>query len=187
MALARSAAVPPSDSSRFHALALEIHDAVMLLAPRGWRRVQLKLERGPDGLPRAIQLTTSLANEATGAQRKPDLGVDTGAWFGNLNEALRDVTRAAAEAGVTWDGDGVAVSREGLDDSRLELLDADAAVARTVRIDHGVMEQLVFTDALFDAVLESAAASEAGQAALRDEMMGHDEWNYDAATCELKL
>ncbi len=174
-------------------LALEIHDAMMVLAPRGWHRVGLKLERTRDGLPRVIALETSLAptvggsSDPSSSAPKPDLGLDVAGFFGGLNEALGDVAHAMRARDVAWSGDAVAVVRTGRDDTRLEICDADGRAVFTVALDAGVRASTLFTDELFECLDARLPEAQTRQDRLGDEISGHDEWTYDQSHEQLAL
>jgi hypothetical protein len=174
---------PPGDP--FIPLALEIHDALMVIAPRGWQSVRLCLARRADGSPRVAELSTTLG--PAGSRPKPDLGVQAGAFHGVLNEALADLERAARDAGIPWSAITLVATRESPERARLELRDDADATVHAVTLDAPVLAHAMFSEALFDLIETTLPEADRRQESLLADIAGHDEWNYDQSTTTLTL
>lgn len=167
------------------ALALEIHDALMVTAPRGWQRVEIDLERRGGAL-RVREMRSALDPAAAGAD-KPDLGIDAHEFAGILAAAASDLLGVARAAGTPWTGAAMAMHREGRARAVLELREPGGAVARRIELGPDALDALVFTEALFDALVEVEPIAARNEAALEADIAGHDEWNYEQQSCELLL
>lgn len=167
------------------ALALEIHDALMVVATRGWQSVHLRLERRNDGTLRVAELTTNLGPE--GAKPKPELGVQAGSFHGVLNEAIVDLEGFARSQALAWTASALKMVREGTDRAALELLDEHGTAVHSIALEPEVLALGLFSEALMELVLETLPEADRRQEALLNDIAGHDEWNYDAAARKLDL
>lgn len=175
--------MPPSPS--LIALALEIHDALALVATAGWRTVRMDLTRGSDGTLRVAQWTTTLSETRTRA--RPDLGIEPGAMFGVLNEAANDLAALTRSMGIAWSGESLLAERDGDTRALLSLADASARIEHTIELGPGDLDELLFTDALFTAAAESEPAIERLERALDGRAEGHTGWGYDQESGVLDL
>jgi hypothetical protein len=125
-------------------LLFALHDGVMLLAPRGWSVLDGKFEGG-----RLLEL----AAQGEGAQApkpKPDLGVDLRAEAQRVSEALADVATELNARGKQWSGGVVRLKRAVTTD--VTLLRPDGSTAYLARLERSELDELLMTDALFDAI-----------------------------------
>ena len=165
------------------ALTLEIVDALAVIAPRGWQRVELFLARGSRGDVRVSELRSHLAG--TEPLPKPQLGLEPGSLHGVVNEALRDLLTlfGRIEALPAM----VSVEKRGEHEYALTIPKADPHRERVIEIDGAHGDLLLFTDVLFDALLTVERDFEPKQKTLSEEIAGHDDWEYDANALSLQL
>src|SRR5258708_1006256 len=104
------------------ALALEILDALMVVAPRGFVAVDLALERTATGALRVRELTSHLGGDAP--LPKPALGVEPGAFHGVINEALSDLAAAVSSRGESVEVARARIERDGDASARVLLFGA---------------------------------------------------------------
>jgi hypothetical protein len=165
--------------------ALEIVDAAMVIAPRGWRSVRLELERRAADSIRVAELTTHLAGDRPLA--KPSLGLEVGAFHGVINEAINDLRATLVTRGIAWTAAAFRIDRRDDGAYVCALLDANDAVAHSIVLEGARADALIFTEPLFDALLAAEPAMAERQAALSERVRGHDDWNYDSAVGTLTL
>jgi hypothetical protein len=146
------------------AIACSIHDSVMVLAPGGWTSVELEVVDTPHGLRVA-----SLQTKGLGAREPkplPRLGIAREHEAVRLSEALDELAVMLAEQGkATWPG-GKATLQRGSGSSDLKLLGEGERAVWFSRLDAPELELLLFTDALFDALLGSEPGFELLQSQL---------------------
>jgi hypothetical protein len=168
-----------SARENFRSLGVEIYDTTMALLPRGWRNVSIPLERiANDSLRLA---TTDFARETSPSPNNPDLGIEPESLLGNLTEAIRDLDREVRDAGFVWSRQHIEIVRTAADEGRVILSEGP-----TIEIDASVLDARVYTEALFD-LLTDTTAFEIRQREFSEEVMGHDEWNYDSRMGTLTL
>lgn len=154
-------------------LALEILDALVVVATPGWIEVEVVLERRGE----KATAYTIVALQSAPAAARADLGLDLGEVRASLDEALSELDPATRSITVLRDGDERAV---------LSLLGADGAVIDEVAVGEMHYPYRVYTEALFDAA-RGASVIDEGQRALVAEAQGHDDWEYESRTAELLL
>jgi hypothetical protein len=146
------------------AIACSLHDSVMVLAPGGWTEVDLTLHATDRGLR-----LTSLSSKGEGARApkpKPDLGIPKEHEALRLSDGLDELSHLLAEEGRHWHGGSARLER-GADATDLKLLgEADRPVWFT-RLERDELDQLLVTDALFEALTGTEAAFGLLQGALQ--------------------
>ena len=146
------------------AIACSVHDSVMVLAHGGWTQVELELVQTPHGLRVA-----SLQTKGTGARAPkplPKLGIEPKHEALRLSEAIDELSTLLAEQGKHWHG-GKAVLERGVGATDLKLLGDDGRAVWFTRLGAHELDALLFSDALFDALLGSEAGFELLQGALK--------------------
>lgn len=153
------------------ALLFALHDSLMLLAPRGWARVDLRFEGG-----RLKELTTK-GQGAKGPEPTPCLGLEAELEAQRLSQGvdqlMKVLGRPAAEAVVVERGDGFA-------DWKLE-----GAAPWFMRLERDELDALLVTDALFAAVLGTERAFADLQTSLDATLAGYADWRFDGRLLEL--
>jgi hypothetical protein len=161
------------------ALAMEIVDALTVIATPGWTSLALSIGRR-EGRPYAHSI---VANERTSSAPRAELGLDLGEVRAALDEALSDVDQALGARGVASE---MHVTRDGDHRAAVALLSEDKRLLAESVLDERHLPHRVYTEALYAAARE-ASAIDAGQKRLADEAQGHDDWEYDAKTARLEL
>ncbi len=163
-------------------LVYALHDSLMLLAPRGWTKVELSVEHTPEGL-RVTELSTR-GEGAKSPKAAPQLHVDTRAEALRLSEALSDLHAALKGR---WTPGKVLVERPGTEFADWKLLRADGTVAWFTRLERAEVHSLLITDALFDTIEGSARAFHDLQAQLQQRLRGVEDFAFDATHGVLRL
>lgn len=126
-----------------------LQDSVMLLAPKGWAVVDVKVEP-VGGVLRATELATQgQGGSAPGA--KPRLYVEPRAEAERLSEGLAELAHLLERSGKSWTGGTLRVERTG-DFADWKLLRPDGSLAWFSRLERAELDRLLVTDALFDAL-----------------------------------
>lgn len=138
----------------FKAISYSIHDSLMVLAPGGWASVDLEVKPTAHGL-KVVGLSTR--GEGSKAPKpSPQLGIPREHEAQRLSDAFDELAHLLEHDGKHWHG-GLARCRRGPEHSDLELLDGDKVVWLQ-RLKKKELDQLLFTDALFDALLGTEKA-----------------------------
>lgn len=143
------------------ALVYSLHDSLMVLAPRGWRLVELTLVEREGSL--RLDEVKARGDGATQPRPPAQLGIDPRHEAQRLSDGLTELRRAL-EGKWTFGAVEVERTTAGFCDWRLK--DAAGKVAWFTRLDAAVLDTLLVTDALLDAVSGTAKAFEALQAQL---------------------
>lgn len=146
------------------AIVCSAHDSVMVLAHGGWTHVELELVPSHHGLRLA-----ALQTKGTGTREpkpQPKLGVDRQHEALRLSEAIDELSVRLAESGKHWHG-GKATLERGTGSTDFKLLNPDGRAAYLTRLSADELDQLLVTDALFDALLGSEAGFDLLQGALK--------------------
>jgi hypothetical protein len=163
-------------------LVFSLNDSLMLLAPRGWKSVELKVVKTPLGL-QVAQLETA-GEGATAPKPRPPLHFDPKDEATRLSEGLTELHAALAGK---WDPGTVRIERPGEDFVDWKLLKADGSVAWFTRLDHADHSTLLMTDALFDALTGSSKAFDDLQAQLGERLGAVTGFAFDTGTFRLRL
>lgn len=163
-------------------LVSSLNDSLMLLAPRGWKTVELSVATGPGGL-KVTQLETK-GEGATAPKPRPPLHFDPKDEAARLSEGLTELHAALAEK---WTPGSVRIERpaEGFVDWKL--LKADGTVAWFSRLDAKDLASLLVTDALFDALTGSARAFDDLQQQLGERLGVVTDFKFDTGAFTLRL
>lgn len=136
-----------TDADTIRALTQALHDSLMVIAPPGWTQVDLELAPTPRGL--RVQ---ALSARGDGAQEPParaPLNIDPKEEAIRLGEGLTELRQLLAANGKKWDGVKAQITRgPGFSDWRL--VQSDGTPLWFNRLSSGQLDQLVFTDALFE-------------------------------------
>lgn len=143
-----------------------LQDSVMVLAPRGWQRVELAFTQTPAGR-RLTDLTTAGAGAKAPDRRLP-LPVDPQAEALRLSLSFDDLLERLQRPQAVR-----AVVERTEDFSDWRLLDAAGQLAYFTRVPRAELDQLLMTDALFDLIDGSAAGFHYLQAQLEGRVAAH--------------
>ncbi len=160
-------------------LAMEIVDALTVIATPGWTAVTLAVEHRA-ARPHAHSI---VATERAPTAPRAELGLDAGEVRAALDEALADAERLVGEPGCLRE---VRVSRDGDLQATVTLLGEGPRLLAEQTLDERALPHRVYTEALFSAALAARSLDE-GQRALSEEAQGHDDWEYDARSARLEL
>ncbi|MFT3707806.1 MAG: hypothetical protein QM817_09110 [Archangium sp.] len=125
-------------------LLFALHDSLMLLAPRGWSRVELNFENN-----RLSGLETK-GDGAKEPKRKPALIGDPREEAQRLDEALRDLRAGLGDS--KWTPGKVTIERPPGGFADWKFLKPDGSVGYFTRLEKHELDSLLITDALFDAL-----------------------------------
>ncbi len=159
------------------ALALEILDALVVIATPGWTEVEVTVDRRDD----KAFAHSIVAHALTSVAARAELGLDLGEVRAALDEALSELAR---EAGPSLRA--LIVVRDGDERAVLSLHAADGAVIDEVPVGDALYPYRVYTEALYEAAYGARSIDE-GQRALVAEAQGHDDWEFESRTAELAL
>lgn len=172
--------------SSFVPLVLEIHDALTMVAPRGWTSVRIHLARHSDGSLHVSEMSTTVSADRT--LPKPDLGLDPQGFSRNiLHAAIGDLASAARAHGLAWPETVLTFERQGLQRATLSLLDERETVLHTFVLHEQELAHALFTEPLFDLFVQNLPEADRRQRIFLADINGHDDWNFDAATGQLTL
>lgn len=173
----------PKPVSPLIPLALELLDAVTVVATGGWHSVRLELETKA-GQPKVAKVFTNLGPE--GAQQKPELGVQPGSFFGVINEVLPELQHQLEHQNVRWSAHAVLVEKTG-DGARIRLVEPSGSDAQVIALSRGDLAHLVFSDALLGLLKQSDEELAAKQDEFIADALGYDAWRYEEALGTLHL
>lgn len=165
-------------------LLFALHDSLMLLAPRGWNHVELKVV--PQGrLLRLAEVQTKGQGSAE-PRPMPQLGVDAQGEAFRLSEGLSELVDLLKARGKVWDPGTIEVARqEGCADWRLK--QADGSLLWFMRLDAPALGGLLITDEMLDAVSGTERAFEALQRQLEEALGSVNGFAYEASTGQLTI
>jgi hypothetical protein len=146
------------------AIVCSVHDSVMVLAHGGWTHVDLELVPTPQGLRLA-----ALQTKGTGTREPkplPKLGIDRQHEALRVSEAVDELSERLAADGKHWHG-GKATLERGSGSTDFKLLAAEGRAVWFTRLATEELDQLLVTDALFDALSGSEAGFDLLQGALK--------------------
>lgn len=165
-------------------LLFALHDSVMLLAPRGWSTVELKVV--PQGRLLRLAEVQTTGQGALEPRPMPELGVDTKGEAFRLSEGLSELVELLRARGKPWTPGTIEVARqEGCADWRLK--QPDGSLLWFSRLEAQELAALLITDELFDATGGSERAFAALQEQLEKRLEGVSGFSYEAATAILTL
>lgn len=170
-------------SSPLIPFALELFDAVTVIADGGWQRVRLELDASR-GHPRVARVVAELGPD--GAQPKPELGVEPGSFIGVINEVLPELQHALEHQRVRWDAHALIVEKAA-PGARIRLVDASGADAHAIRLSAKALGHLVFSDPLLALLKESDDSLAPKQEAFIADALGFDAWRYEEPLATLHL
>lgn len=136
------------------AITYSLHDSLMVLAPGGWKEVELEVVPTPQGLKLAALSTRGEGSAVP--QPLPDLGVQREHEAARLSEGLTELQHMLGHTGKTWHGGKARIER-GKEHTDFKLLDGERVVWLS-RMPRAERDQLLFTDELFDALLGTERA-----------------------------
>jgi len=173
-------AVVPDGSPK--SLVFSLHDSLLLLAPRGWKEVQLTFVESRGQL-RLAELETKGEGSNEPKPRAPFF-IEPDAEARHLSEAL---TELKGQLGGRWQGTQVRVERQGRDFEDWKLLAPDGGVAWFTRLTAAELDGLLVTEALLDLVTGTSRAFEALQAQLTQRLGRVTSFAFDAQALTLRL
>jgi hypothetical protein len=159
------------------ALACEVADALSVVAPRGWTRAFLTLDRHGDQL-RVAKVETELP---ASPPPMPQLGMDAGARMAGLAAALTDALHLLHSRGVDWSGARASVQREGLQRLVLTLHQPQGPPAASVSVPREMLEALFLAEPFLAELAEAEPAIAQREAALEERLLGCAGWKLDQA------
>ena len=136
-----------TDADTVRALSQALHDSLMVIAPPGWTQVELEMTATSDGLR-----VKALSARGDGAKEPPPrapLNIDPKEEAIRLGEGLTELTALLAANGKKWDGVRAQIAR-GPGFTDWKLLQADGSTLWFTRLSPDQLDQLLFTDPLFD-------------------------------------
>lgn len=149
-------------------LLFSLYDSVMLLAPMGWRSLELRFVVA-QGRLRLSEISTR--GEGTRAPLpKPELGVDPKLEATRLGEGVAELVHLL---GRSWEPGVVKVTR-GDDFADWQIEDAAGALVWFTRLSKAELDSLLVTDALFNAVKGTEAAFATLQSQLEAKLDGSE-------------
>lgn len=154
----------------------------MLLAPRGWTKVELGIAVTPEG-PRLESLETK-GEGAKEPKPRPQLHVDPREEAHRFDEALAD---AAKNLGARWVPGKIVVERPQPAFVDWKFVKADGQVGWFTRLERHETDSLLITDAMFDAVEGTERAFHDLQAQLQQRLGRVTGFAFDPAAGVLKL
>ncbi len=161
-------------------LACEVTDALSVVAPRGWTRAELSLDRHGDTL-RVAQVDTELAEKP---KPMPALGMDPGARMAGLAAALTDALHLLHGRGVEWSGARATVTRQGMNRLMLTLNEPSGPPAASISVPQGMAQALFLTEPFLEALETAEAALPERQDALALRLGGCTGWRFDQKTAK---
>jgi hypothetical protein len=176
--------MPNAASAPLKPLLFALQDSVMLLAPRGWTTVELKVV--PSGRLLRLAEVQTKGQGATEPKPMPELGVDSQSEAFRLSEGLSELVELLRARGKVWTPGTIEVDRQsGAADWRLK--QPDGSLLWFSRLEAQDLSGLLITDALLDAVSGTERAFLALQGQLEARLEGVTGFTYDAATAQLSL
>lgn len=163
-------------------LVFSLHDSLMLLAPRGWKEVQLAAV-DVRGQLRLSELQTKGEGTNEPSPRAPFF-IEPDAEARHFSDAL---TELKAQLGGRWQGTRVRIERQGSDFEDWKLLSPDGGVAWFTRLTAAELDGLLVTEALLDLVTGTSRAFEVLQAQLAERLGRVTSFAFDADALTLRL
>ncbi len=128
-------------------LLFALQDSLMLLAPRGWSRIELSILTTPQGL--RLDTLETKGEGVKEPKRKPQLHFDPREEAMRFNEAL---TELAQHLGPRWTPGKVSIERPQPAFTDWKFIKPDGSVGWFTRLERAETEVLLITDALYDAI-----------------------------------
>lgn len=163
-------------------LICSLNDSLMILAPRGWKAVELKVVRAGDSL-KVSELETRGEGSATPKDRAR-LHLNLQDEAGHLSDGLTELSKALGEQ--RWQPGTVRIERPG-DFVDWKLLRADGSTAWFNRLSRGELDSLLVTDALLDLVTGTSKAFDALQEQLGQRLGAVTGFSFDTGLSVLHL
>ncbi|MBX5483286.1 MAG: hypothetical protein IRZ16_15805 [Myxococcaceae bacterium] len=155
-------------------LCCELADAAAVLAPRGWK----KIEVGLDNRGGQLRVTGLDARLDAAPPPKPELGMDPAARMGGMSAAFTDLLHLLHHEGVDWDGARATLSRPAPDQLVVTLFNRDARPASSISVPREFLDALFLSDTFLAALAEAEPRLEAAQKALEARLSGYTGWSY---------
>jgi hypothetical protein len=136
-----------TDADTYLAITQALQDSLMVVATPGWREVDLELVMTPSGV-RII----SLAARGDGANEPPPrapINIDKDDEADRLGDGLTELNTLLESDGKKWEITRAQI-RRGPDSSEWKLVQTDGTLVWSQKLGPDQLDQLVFTDALFD-------------------------------------
>lgn len=170
--------------SAFSGLLYSLHDSLMLLAPAGWRSVDMRFEP-INGVLRVTELSTR--GEGTKAPKpKPNLHVEPRNEAERLSDAMAELAGMVTQGGKPWSQGAVRVERD-TDFAEWKLLKPDGSTLWFSRLTVAELDALLVTDALFDAIEGTERAFHDLQHRLEHRLGATVGFAFDSETGQLSL
>jgi hypothetical protein len=131
------------------------------MLPRGWRSVELTVERG-DGFARVVNVSLQAVAPA---KPPPFLGYDQSDSISAINDVL---------AALPWSGPRARVARD-----EVVLFADDGSEQHKLTLAPSLLAELIVSDALFDAIDRAHAELDDKQRAFDDRIRGFRNWGFD--------
>ncbi len=163
-------------------LVYALHDSLMLLAPRGWTKVELGVAATPHGLK--LTELSSKGEGSTQPKPAPQLNIEPRDEALRLSEALTDLHAAL---NGRWQPGRVLVERPGTEFADWKLLRDDGSVAWFTRLERDEVHSLLMTDALFDTIDGTARAFHDLQGQLQQKLGEVRSFAFDPVHAVLRL
>ena len=172
---------PTPDELLAH-LALEVTDALCVVAPRGWTRADLQLDRHGDSL-RVAKVDTELPEKP---RPMPALGMDPGARMAGLAAALTDALHLLHGRGVEWSGARATVTREGTPTGRLVLTlhERSGPPAASISVPKGLIDALFLAEPFLEELDRAERVLPEEQDVLAVRLSGATGWKLDQAAAK---
>ncbi len=157
------------------ALACEVTDALCVVAPRGWTRADLALDRVGDQL-RVAKIDTELPKAPL---PMPQLGMDPGERMAGLAAALTDALHLLHSRGVDWSGARASVQREGQARLVMTLHQPSGPPAASVSVPRQMMDALFLGEPFLSALVEAEPTVASQARAWEERLLGVSGWKLD--------
>lgn len=164
----------PLTSPEILGLCCELVDAAQVLAPRGWKKLEVSLDnRG--GQLRVTQLDAQL-DEAP--PPKPELGIDADARLGGMSAAFTDLLHALHHEGVDWAGTRAALNRPAPNQLTVSLPNPDGHLAAGIGVPPEFLDALFISEQLLTALAETEPKLEEMQRRTKERLSDMVKWSY---------
>lgn len=163
-------------------LTFTLHDSLMLLAPPGWREVELRLVPASGGL--RLQELRTQGDGSKAPRPRPELHVDLHEEAARLGEGL---TELASLLKGRWQPGSVLIQRPSTQFVDWKLLGTDGSVAWFTRLEAKELGSLLVTDALLNALLGTERAFDELQGQLQRRLGRMKGFAFDHAHGVLRL
>jgi hypothetical protein len=163
-------------------IALHLHDAFTVLAPRGWHRIEVTFSSDADG---RLRYTHCAAAGAPSALAKPNLG-DTAGRAIHLELVTSLLQEQLSAAGMHWSSRSLGLLR-GPHGLELTVHGEDAALCSETISEELRAERSLFPEPVLDELFAVEPELERRQAGLDGYLGRHDSYSIDVGTATLTL